>query len=390
MYRTGVNVRFELYAPTPAYASKIVAAAQTEKFPDIYGVMMEMKEFASLIKAGHVTDLTPYMEENNGAWKSTFYKSGLAMNTFREDNQYGVKPGIYGVPIDLNNVQFIYNLELLKKAGWDTSRLPSTWGEFIALGGMLKRAGIPGLVSGWGEPWMIHCLADNFAWNIMGREKVLATIKGEVPYTDPSWKQVFSLFAQMRDSGLLSGGIVTMINKEAEQTFANERAAIAFNGSWCVNIYASMNPELRYAVAPPPKVNPERPMEIWGGATNLVVNDRSPVKEEAVKFLKWLTQYKQQCYLAKETHNIPSNSSCASALEGPITQFVSGMDNAVHPRFFPVEEFPLVTEAFDKGIQSIIIGEATPGEVAEKVQQTKLEETKKAKRFKVLREKGTK
>ena len=385
-----VRIKFELYAPTPAYTSKIIAAAQANKLPDIYGVLMEMKDFASLIKAGHVMDLTPYMEENNGEWKSTFYKSGLDMNTFHEGNQYGVKPGIYGVPIDLNNIQFIYNLSLLKKAGWDTSKIPSTWDEFIALGKMLKKAGIPGLVSGWGEPWMIHCLADNFAWNIMGREKVLATINGKIPYTDPSWKQVFTLFMQMRDAGLLSSGIVTMVNKEAEQTFANERAAIAFNGSWCVNVYGSMNPDLHYVVALPPRVNLENPMYIWGGATSLVVNSRSQMKEEAVNLLKWLTQDKQQCYLSKETHNIPSTNASAGILTGPITQFVGGMDNTVHPRLFPIEEFPLVTEAFDKGIQSIIIGEATPSEVAERVQQIKLEETKKAKRFKAIRDKEAK
>lgn len=388
--QTGVNVKFELYAPTPAYTSKIVAAAQANKLPDIYGVLMEMKDFASLIKAGHVMDLTPEMDANNSAWKSAFYKSGLAMNMFQDGNQYGVKPGVYGVPLDLNNIQLIYNLGLLKKAGWDISKLPSKWDEFIALGGMLKKAGIPGLVSGWGEPWMIHCFADNFAWNIMGKDKVFATIKGEVPYTDPAWKQVFTLFAQMRDAGLLSSGIVTMINKEAEQTFANERAAIAFNGSWCVNIYSSMNPELRYAAALPPRVNLERPMYIWGGSTSFVVNERSAVKKEAVEFLKWLTQDKQECTLSKETHNIPSRRDCVNILSGPIIQFANSIDNTVHPRLFPIEEFPLVTEAFDKGLQSIIIGESTPDEVAERVQKIKAEEMKKAQRFKALREKNSK
>ena len=131
-------------------------------------------------------------------------------------------------------------------------------------------------------------------------------------------------------------------------------------------------------------------MYIWGGSTSFVVNGRSQVKGKAVDLLKWLTQYQQQCYLASETHNIPSISACSDILTGPITQFALGMDNTVHPRLFPVEEFPLVTEAFDKGIQSIIIGETTPDELAEKVQRIKLEEMKKAKRFKAIRDKGAK
>lgn len=379
---TGINVKFELYAPTDAYTSKVRAAAQANKLPDIYGVLMEMKDFASLIKSGHVADLTEPMEENKGEWKATFYTGGLVMNTFPADNQYGVKPGIYGVPIDINNIQLIYNSDLLKKAGWDPSKPPATWSEFLALGQALKKSKIPGLISGWGEVWMIHCFADNYAWNIMGKEKVLATIRGEVPYTDPDWVKVFDLFKQMRDGGLLSEGIVTMINKEAEQGFANDRAAVAFNGSWCVNIYESMNPELKYSVALPPRENLSRPMYIWGGTTSFVVNENSAMKADAVKFLKWLSSEKQQIFLAKTTRNLPANRHCTGAVSGPIAEFAKGMDNVVHPRLLPIEEYPLVTEAIDKGIQSIIIGESTPPEVAKVVQDTKEREMKKAARAK--------
>ncbi len=377
-----VDIRIELYAPTSAYDSKIRAAAQASKLPDIYGVLMEMRDFASLIKAGHVLDLTPYMDADNGAWKSTFYKAGLIMNTFPEGNQYGVKPGIYGVPLDINNIQLIYNTTLLEKAGWDPDKIPATWEEFIALGDALKKAGIPGMVSGWGEPWMIHCFADNYAWNIMGQEKVLATIKGEVPYTDPDWIKVFDVFKQMKEHGLLSDGIVTMVNKEAEQTFANDRAAIAFNGSWCINIYESMNPAIKFKVALPPRVNLSRPMYIWGGTTSFVVNARSSFKDEAVKLLKWLSEEKQQRYFSQQTLNIPANKNCADLLTGSMKGFAAGMENVVHPRLLPFEEFPLVTEAFDKGIQSILIGEATPEQVAKTVQEAKERELKKVERFK--------
>jgi ABC-type glycerol-3-phosphate transport system substrate-binding protein len=389
--QTGVNVtfelRFELYAPTSAYVSKIRAAAQANKLPDIYGVLMEMRDFASLIKAGHILNLSSYMDADNGAWKSTFYKGGLIMNTFPEGNQYEVTPGIYGVPLDMNNIQMIYNTDLLKMAGWDPGKIPSTWDEFIAMGDALKKAGIPGMVSGWGEPWMIHCFADNFAWNIMGQEKVLATIKGDVPYTDPDWVKVFNLFKQMKEHGLLSDGIVTMINKEAEQTFANERAALAFNGSWCINIYDSMNPNIKYKVALPPRINLQRPMYVWGGTTSFVVNAKSPLKDEAVKFLKWLSEEKQQRYLAKQTLNIPANRKCADMLSGHTAEFAAAMDNVVHPRLLPLEEYPLVTEAFDKGIQSILIGEATPEEVAKTVQEAKVREMEKSAMFKAQKQK---
>ena len=89
----------------------------------------------------------------------------------------------------------------------------------------------------------------------MGEEKIFATYRGQVKYTDPDWIKVFNVFAELRDKGVLIDGIVTKGNKYAEQDFALERAAFAFNGSWCVNVYHDMNPNLDYGVIPPPPIS---------------------------------------------------------------------------------------------------------------------------------------
>jgi ABC-type glycerol-3-phosphate transport system substrate-binding protein len=235
-----------------------------------------------------------------------------------------------------------------------------------------------GLVSGWGELWMIDCLANNYAFNIMGQDKVLATIRGEVPYTDPDWIRVFSLFKEMQEAGVLSSGIITMVNKTAEQIFANSKAVFAFNGSWCVNVYKAMNPNLNYAAMLPPQASDKYPMRIWGGAgSSFMVNARSKNKEEAVKFLKWLTDKEQQAYLAQGTNNLPANKDSLSKIPDILAQFADDMELTTHPNIWGVSEFPAVIEAFDKGIQSIIIQEKTPQQVAAEVQRIKERELAK-------------
>jgi ABC-type glycerol-3-phosphate transport system substrate-binding protein len=102
-----------------------------------------------------------------------------------------------------------------------------------------------------------------------------------------------------------------------------------------------------------------------------MVNQRSNNKEEAVKFLKWITEKQQQVYLAEETNNLPSNKESLSAIAPSLRQFADDMDKTVHPSLLPGAEHPLVIEAFDKGIQSIIIGENSPREIAERVQAVK-------------------
>jgi len=378
---TGIKVDFQLYAPSDAYSQKVRAAAQGNTLPDIFGILGEKRDFSSFIKAGFILDLTPYMEENSGSWKSNFFAKALAVNEFTDGNSYGVKAGFYGVPIDIMTIQMLYNKNLLKKLGLNPNKPPATFQEFLDMGKKIKEANLQGLVSGWGEVWMIDCLANNYAFNIMGEKKVIATIKGEVPYTDPDWIKVLSLFKDMQESGVLANGLVTMINKTAEQLFANEKAVFAFNGSWCVNVYKGMNPSLEYGAMLPPAVSNNFPMAIWGGAgSSFMVNARSNNKEEAVKFLKWLTDRDQQAYLSEITNNLPANKNSLNKIPDILAQFAKGMESATHPNLWGVSEYSVVIETLDKGIQSIIIGEKTPEQVAAEAQKMKEREMAKKRR----------
>ncbi|MFH1771352.1 MAG: extracellular solute-binding protein [Candidatus Omnitrophota bacterium] len=370
--KTGVQVDFELYAPSDQYSQRVRSAAQGANLPDIFGVLGEKRDFASFIKGGHILNLDFYMEEGETSWKSEFFPKTLAVNEFETGNTYGVKPGIYGVPLDITTIQMLYNKRLLKQLGISK---PVTFSDLLEAGKKIRAANMQGLVSGWTEIWMIDCLASNYAFNIMGKDKVLATIRGEVSYTDPDWVRVLTLFKDMRESGVLAKGIVTMINKTAEQLFATEKAVFAFNGSWSVNVYKSMNPDLEYAAMLPPRASGRFPMVVWGGAgSSFMVNARSSKKEEAVKFLRWLTEADQQAYLAKATNNLAANKNCTSGMPEVLASFAKNMDVATHPNAWEVSEFSLVTEALDKGIQAIIIGEKTPNEVAAEVQKIKEKE----------------
>jgi ABC-type glycerol-3-phosphate transport system substrate-binding protein len=374
---TGIKVNFELYAPSDSYIQKIVASAQARVLPDIYGIIDKKKIVASFIESGFVSDLTVEFEKNNAEWKNSFFPKALAVNVFVDGNIYNIQPGIYGVPIDVTNVQMLFNEGLLEKAGIEGP--PKTFEEFIKDIRSLRRIGISGFVSGWGEMWMIECFASNYAFNIMGEEKVMATIRGEVPYTDPDWIKVFQIFSTLRDEGAFIEGIVTKPNKNAEQDFALERAAFAFNGSWCVNVYNDMNPNLRYGAMLPPAINPNLPMKIWGGAgSSFVVNNTSKNKQAAIDFLRWLTQKDQQVVLAMETKNLPANRNALASIDKILSEFAGAMDSTTHPSIWPANEDPLVNEVYTRGLQSIIIGEKSPEQVASEVQKVKERQMEKS------------
>ena len=108
--QTGVKVVFENYAPSDVYRNKITAAASGEMLPDIYNPQSDKKELSSYIKAGYIANLT---KEMNTGWKDVFFEKSLISNSFEENNEWGVEPGIYGVPLDVSSLMIYYNKDLL-------------------------------------------------------------------------------------------------------------------------------------------------------------------------------------------------------------------------------------------------------------------------------------
>ncbi len=369
----GIKVECKLIFPPDIYTQKVIAAARAGNLPDIFGILGEKKILASFIKAGDILDLTPFMQEDNGAWKSRFYKQALDVTAFPQNNIYGVKAGIYGVPIDMMMLQFVYNRHLLKQAGFDPDKPPATIDEFIQTAKVAQdKLGKIGFICGWGESWLLYALCTEWAMNLMGKDKFIATLKGEVPYTDPDWVKVFSLFKKLKDSGILAPNIVTIINKEAEDFFSREDGVFSFDGSWGINVYRQLSPDLDYAFFSLPRVSDKFPVKVWGGAgSSFMVNAHSPLKEEAVNFLKWITQDAQQRYLIKTTNNFPAIKGCEDVFPPRIQELARSLDSLTHPNVWGYEEDSRVIEVIGKGLQQIVMGLKSPEEVVRKIQATK-------------------
>ncbi|MDR2192420.1 MAG: extracellular solute-binding protein [Endomicrobium sp.] len=374
---TGVRVLFETYAPTDVYKSKISAAATANLLPDVFNPISDKKEVASYINAGYIADLSEDMEKDG--WKDIFFAKALTQNTFEPGNEWNVKPGIYAVPLDVNSLMIYYNKDLFTQAGLDPENPPKTWSEFIEAGKKLRAANIQPFVSGFGEGWLIGAFAQSYQWNLFGKEGVLETIEGKIPYTDKRWIKIFKLFEEMKNAKLFASGVVTMVNKDAERSFATGKAAMAFNGSWGVNVYLSMNPTLNYSVMAPPSL-PEAqfPMLMFGGeGSSLFINEKSPNKQKAIDFLKWLTQGPQQTFLAQATLNIPSNKTVADDLSPVLKIFSENIANTFES--LPKIESWQVNNFININLQSVIIGERTPEEAAKEVQGEKERQQKAAK-----------
>lgn len=376
--QTGNTVQFQLYAPSDVYQQKVRVGAQTSSLPDVFGILGDARDVATFVEAGHVENLTVALSSGPGSWKESLYTEALETSYFKPGNPFNVPEGYYGIPIDVTTIPMIYNKKLFAKAGLNPDVPPATWEEFLEAGKKLKKIGVTGFTSGWGEAWLIYSLATDLAFNKMGEEKVMKTFKGEVSYTDPEWVSVFRAFDDMRKAGFADPSLVTLGNKAAEQAFSSERSGMTFNGSWAVNVYAGMNTALEYAPFRIPALGSKFPQTVWGGAgSTFMVNGKSPRKAAAIEFLKWLSQKDQAAFLASATKNLPAVRDVKVETAPVLTDFSALMKNSIHPNRFSVSEDSRVQEVFNKGIQSILIGEKTPEQVAADVAKAKGKATEK-------------
>jgi ABC-type glycerol-3-phosphate transport system substrate-binding protein len=375
--QTGIPVRFELNAPSSLFTIKVRAAAATKTLPDIFGVLGGTRDLANFAQSGLIHRLDPYLEESGGAWKKRFYKNALEMTAFSQDNPWDAPPGYYGIPIDVTNLQMIANVDIFRKAGIETP--PETWEEFIAAGETVRdKTDSSFFVAGFSEVWIVNSIVRNMAFNLMGRDRYIKTLEGSVPFDAPEWIEVFSRFREMADKNLLASGIVSLDNNRSERLFTTNRAAVTYNGSWCVNVYRRMNPDLRYRPMFFPRISEEHPVVIMGGAgSSFVLSEHSAKIRKAVDFLKWLTSKEIQEFLALETSNLPANKSATDSVPEMMDAFSDDMGATIHPYLLPVAEDPELEEALARGIQSIIIGETAPRSLARQLvrRQERMQET---------------
>ena len=119
-------------------------------------------------------------------------------------------------------------------------------------------------------------------------------------------------------------------------------------------------------------VSLRHPVKVWGGAgSSFMVNANSPKKEEAVKFLQWLTAQEQQQFLAAQTNNLPSIKGCEKELSEPLKGMLHALDNLTHPDTWPINEDSRVLEVFNLSLQQIVSDIKSPQEAAKNIQDKK-------------------
>ena len=365
-YQEEAGITVTIDTPGPAdYPAKLQALSQGDAMPDTYYGLSDTA-MAPYYKAGWAMDLTP---ELDAGWGENFTPIVLDLLRWDADNQFEVPPGIYRAPWEVSAYALIANPALFSEAGLDATQPPATMGEFLEALRQIKDAGIgPFQLAAEFIPNLVRHHASNW----LSDEEIDATFAGNASWQEEGWRQAVQLFADMGEAGVLFNDALSSPNPDVEQSFFNiQELACFYTGTFSIGVQRATAPSFEdYVTFPLPKSEEGRlePRTPGGPGKSGVVNPRSPNAEEALKFIKWMTEPAQEQTLMDMVPLVPANPAALEGVE--ISDQLAGFAALVDQvQKVPTPTLSEVNEAFTKGVQSLLLGEKSVDQVLEDVQQ---------------------
>lgn len=358
---TGVTVTID--SPGPAdYLPKLQARAQSNSMPDIYS-SFQATDMAPFYKAGWAMDLTSELE---GEWSDDFSPAIIEMSTFEEGNNLDVPPGIYTAHWETQTYGFLVNPTLTGMTLEDT---PLTTDEFIEGLASADAEGGTFSVAASLTPQFLQAIASNWLTD----DEIAATFNGEESWEQDAWHEAFQVLVDMKDAGVIANDALVGgqdDNPNVESSFFTQAMGSIFDASPGVSVGLRTNPEFEdYFSVGIPVVDggTEDPRSPGVPGKGAVINPKGEHPEEALAFVKWLTEPEQQAVFAEVGRILPTNPELLSSGEVPtqLAGFATGVETVqvMSATFATDVRTAIVAEA-----QRVVLGEASIDEALANIQ----------------------
>jgi raffinose/stachyose/melibiose transport system substrate-binding protein len=336
------------------YNTILNTALQSGEGPDI----IHLRPYApgiALADAGYIEPL----DDVKGL--DIFPEAALAASKGTDGKQYGV-------PLNMSTTQVFYNKKIFKDLGLEA---PKTWDEFIDLNKKIKKEGITPIALGSKEGWLLSAAHGIFGpAHYGGNDFVEKITKGETDFNSPEF--VNSIKAMDELKAYFPANYEGLGMEDIRTLFFTEKAAMFPMGSWEIEVVRGMNPNLDFGFFPMPSAVGKTPTVTAWVDGSYAVNANSKHKEEAKKFMEFLTTKEFGELFTKEFKMI-------SAIPGVKSddKLVNGLSEAVANSSTPymmVEHFnggnPTTKATLETELQGMYLGKQTPEGVAKKVQDS--------------------
>jgi multiple sugar transport system substrate-binding protein len=318
------DIELKFRAPYENYedgTQKVLREAITQQLPDIS--FQGLNRIRPLVDRNIAVSLEPFIAKEADFSKEGYHKAMLDIGTYNNE--------VYGLPFSVSLPIAYYNMNLVRKAGWDENNLPKTWDEVIELSQKINALGdgVTGMVYGWQ-------ITGNWLWQapvFSQGGSMLSADEKQVAFGNEEGKWALETFARF----FKEGGMKNYSKADGRQAFYSGNLGMWFWSTSNVTSAVEMigdKFEMKTAFFPSVKEGGALP----AGGNAIVMMTKDAEKQDAAwKFIKFASSGKGAAIVAQTTGYMPPNKK---ANEEYLKDFY-----ATHPNnFTAVQQLPLMTD----------------------------------------------
>ncbi|TDN63784.1 carbohydrate ABC transporter substrate-binding protein (CUT1 family) [Paraburkholderia sp. BL10I2N1] len=252
------------------------------------------ERMAYYARRGLLEDLTNDWNRNN--WNSMYAST-------KEASSYNGKQ--YAAPTVYYAWGMFYRKDLFEKAGITSE--PKTWDEFLEASKKLKAAGITPVAVAGRDAWTLAGWFDYLDLRINGNAFHQKLMAGEVPYTDPRVKKVYTTWKQLIDDKVFIDNSLSYDLDAAQPFLFQGKAAMMLMGTFITGGFpADVKPKMGFFQFP--IIDPKVPTAEDGPVESLHIPSKAKNKADAHTFLAFMETPEISAKLAQGLGSLPANS----------------------------------------------------------------------------------
>lgn len=352
-----------------AYQTKINSLGASGDIPDVF--MLKGSWTTTFVDNGWATDITEELDADS-EWKDSYIAGGFDP-AIKDDR-------IYGVPQESMTTGVIfYNSEMWKEIGYE--EFPSTWDELLDAVGKFKEKGIATFVMGNKPNWPAEsCWLSTLGDRFTGTDWTYSVLEGNgAKFTDDSFVKALTTFQELAEAGAFNEDINSIDDTEQNSVYFNKKAAAIIQGTWFIPTVDTTAPDdvksaTKLAILPAVDGGSDDQNTVSGGAAwflSMGTNVKDAKKRELVMdLIKNLTDERQA--------DITASMGGVTAWAEPeydaesvaplYNEYLDLMKDKISVPIYDACMEASVIETMNTGLQSLLIGEKTPEDLAEEIQ----------------------
>ncbi|MDN7682672.1 ABC transporter substrate-binding protein [Burkholderia cenocepacia] len=240
-------------------------------------------------------------EDLSGDWTKNGWDAMYAST--RGASSYNGKQ--YAAPTVYYSWGLFYRKDLFRKVG--IADEPKTWDQFLDACKKLKAAGITPIAIGGRDAWTLAGWFDYLDLRLNGNAFHQQLMAGDVPYTDPRVKKVYTTWKSLIDSGYFIDNALSYDLDGAQPFLFQGKAAMMLMGTFiAAGFPPNVKPEMGYYRFP--IIDPKVPTAEDGPVESLHIPTKAKNKADAHTFLAFVETPEMGAKLAEGLGSLSANS----------------------------------------------------------------------------------